>query len=91
MTDSTPSTPPTAFASARLRARLTRATGSLRALGTLVALGIIWLVFGLKSQYFFTTPNTTPAPPTPRNGGIGKRERLIGGIANTSQRNRSAG
>ena len=26
-------------------------------LGTLVALGIIWLYFGLKSQYFFTTTN----------------------------------
>jgi len=34
-----------------------RASGSVRALGTLVALAIIWLVFGLKSQYFFTEEN----------------------------------
>ena len=36
---------------------LMRASGSVRALGTLVALAIIWLVFGLKSQYFFTEEN----------------------------------
>ena len=57
MTDTTPSTPTPALVSDQLRARLTRASGSLRALGTLVALGIIWLVFSLQSKYFFTTPN----------------------------------
>jgi ribose transport system permease protein len=40
-----------------LRTRLTRASGSLRALGTLFALGLIWLFFALESQYFFTTSN----------------------------------
>ena len=40
-----------------LRTRLTRASGSLRALGTLLALGLIWLFFALESQYFFTTSN----------------------------------
>src|SRR4051812_12464081 len=57
MTDTTPSTPTPALVSDQLRARLTRASGSLRALGTLVALAIIWLVFSLQSKYFFTTPN----------------------------------
>ena len=40
-----------------LRTRLTRASSSLRALGTLFALGLIWLFFALESQYFFTTSN----------------------------------
>jgi ribose/xylose/arabinose/galactoside ABC-type transport system permease subunit len=60
MTETTPPTPAAPAADprrARLQARLTRASGSFRVLGTLVALGIIWLYFGLKSQYFFTTTN----------------------------------
>jgi ribose transport system permease protein len=36
---------------------INRASGSFRALGTLAALGLIWLYFGLSSQYFFTTTN----------------------------------
>ncbi len=36
---------------------LDRASGSYRAIGTLFAVGLIWLFFGLKSEYFFTTEN----------------------------------
>ena len=59
MTDTTPPTPatPAEPIRAQLQARLTRASGSWRVLGTLVALGFIWLYFGLKSQYFFTKVN----------------------------------
>src|SRR5262245_44974403 len=61
MTETTQPTPPAAGdadpAPGGRRALLTRASGSVRALGTLVALAIIWLVFGLKSQYFFTEEN----------------------------------
>src|SRR3954468_10582235 len=61
MTETTHDTPPPAGDAlqdrGRLRALLMRASGSVRALGTLVALAIIWLVFGLKSQYFFTEEN----------------------------------
>ena len=49
--------PPGRNLRARLRHRLGRASGSFRALGTLAALGLIWLYFGLSSQYFFTTSN----------------------------------
>jgi ribose/xylose/arabinose/galactoside ABC-type transport system permease subunit len=41
----------------RLRAGLTRASGSLRALGTLAALALIWIYFSFESQYFFTKEN----------------------------------
>lgn len=41
----------------RLRMRVNRGSGSFRALGTLIALGLIWLYFALTSQYFFTTAN----------------------------------
>lgn len=67
MEDATPNTlpdPPRGTAgsdmeSARsaVRRALDRASGSYRALGTLIALGLIWLFFGLKSEYFFTTDN----------------------------------
>jgi ribose/xylose/arabinose/galactoside ABC-type transport system permease subunit len=40
-----------------LRRGLNRAPGSYRVLGTLVALGLIWLFFAMKSEYFFTTEN----------------------------------
>lgn len=40
-----------------LRRGLNRAAGSYRALGTLVALGLIWLFFSLKSEYFLTSEN----------------------------------
>jgi ribose/xylose/arabinose/galactoside ABC-type transport system permease subunit len=40
-----------------LRAGLMRASGSLRALGTLVALAAIWLYFSFESEYFFTKEN----------------------------------
>jgi ribose/xylose/arabinose/galactoside ABC-type transport system permease subunit len=42
---------------ALLRRGINRASGSFRALGTLAALGLIWLYFSLSSQYFFTTAN----------------------------------
>jgi ribose/xylose/arabinose/galactoside ABC-type transport system permease subunit len=66
MTDTTPQTPPSAGPALTerpqgvlnlLRAGLNRASGSVRALGTLAALGLIWLYFSLESQYFFTTAN----------------------------------
>jgi ribose transport system permease protein len=61
MTETTPSTPRAtpAIAGARsqLKAGLTRASGSLRALGTLIALAIIWFFFSRESPYFFTTVN----------------------------------
>jgi ribose/xylose/arabinose/galactoside ABC-type transport system permease subunit len=66
MTDTTPQTPPSAGPApterpegvlSLLRAGLNRASGSVRALGTLAALGLIWLYFSLESQYFFTTAN----------------------------------
>src|SRR3954451_13457399 len=61
MTETTQATPPPTGDALRdhrgWRELLMRASGSVRALGTLVALAIIWLVFGLKSQYFFTTAN----------------------------------
>ena len=60
MTETTPPTPPRPRptpGAPGCRRGLTRASGSFRVLGTLVALGIIWLYFGLKSQYFFTTAN----------------------------------
>jgi ribose/xylose/arabinose/galactoside ABC-type transport system permease subunit len=40
-----------------LRRGLNRAPGSYRALGTLIALGLIWLFFTLKSEYFLTSEN----------------------------------
>ncbi|MFO1350351.1 MAG: ABC transporter permease [Gammaproteobacteria bacterium] len=40
-----------------LRRGLGHAAGFYRILGTLLALGLIWLFFGLKSEYFFTTEN----------------------------------
>ena len=40
-----------------LRAGLVRASGSVRALGTLIALAGIWVYFSIKSEYFFTEPN----------------------------------
>jgi ribose/xylose/arabinose/galactoside ABC-type transport system permease subunit len=42
---------------AAVRAGLGRASSSLRALGTLFALGLIWVFFSANSQYFFTTAN----------------------------------
>jgi len=65
MTHTTPQTPPSAGpapterAEGRnlLRGGLNRASSSVRALGTLAALGLIWLYFSLESQYFFTTAN----------------------------------
>ena len=65
MTHTTPQTPPSAGpalterAEGRnlLRGGLKRASSSVRALGTLAALGLIWLYFSLESQYFFTTAN----------------------------------
>ena len=61
MTETTQQTPPPAgdriTAQSGLKAGLMRASGSFRALGTLIALGLIWLYFGLKSQYFFTEEN----------------------------------
>ena len=40
-----------------VRRGLDRASGSYRAMGTLFAVGLIWLFFSLKSEYFFTTEN----------------------------------
>ena len=40
-----------------LRRGLNRAPGSYRALGTLLAFGLIWLFFSLKSEYFLTSEN----------------------------------
>lgn len=40
-----------------LRRGLNRAPGSYRAMGTLVALGLIWLFFTMKSEYFLTSEN----------------------------------
>jgi ribose/xylose/arabinose/galactoside ABC-type transport system permease subunit len=61
MTETTEPTPPPAGdslpAQSALRTGLTRASGSFRALGTLIALGLIWLYFSLESEYFFTTAN----------------------------------
>src|SRR5438034_9309019 len=60
MTETTPTTSSgaaTAVASEQLRTRLSRASGSLRALGTLIALALIWFYFSLESKYFFTTAN----------------------------------
>jgi ribose/xylose/arabinose/galactoside ABC-type transport system permease subunit len=66
MTHTKPQTPPSAGPALTerpegvlnlLRAGLNRASGSVRALGTLAALGLIWLYFSLESQYFFTTAN----------------------------------
>src|ERR1700732_4961298 len=62
MTDTTPQPPrPSSAARApalsQLRVGLNRASSPLRALGTLVALGLIWLFFSFESQYFFTTVN----------------------------------
>jgi len=61
MTETTQPTPPpagdTAAAPSALRAGLTRASGSLRALGTLIALALIWVYFSFESQYFFTKEN----------------------------------
>ena len=52
-----PPVPEVESARSVVRRALDRAAGSYRALGTLIALGLIWLFFGLKSQYFFTTTN----------------------------------
>ena len=62
MTDTTPQPPPPSTATrapalSQLRVGLNRASSPLRALGTLVALGLIWLFFSFESQYFFTTVN----------------------------------
>jgi ribose/xylose/arabinose/galactoside ABC-type transport system permease subunit len=61
MTETTQPTPPPAGdsipAQSAFRTGLTRASGSFRALGTLAALGLIWLYFSFESQYFFTTAN----------------------------------
>src|SRR5262245_5030132 len=40
-----------------LRAGLVRASGSVRALGTLIALAGIWIYFSFESEYFFTEAN----------------------------------
>src|SRR5262245_59181358 len=61
MTETTQTTPPPAGDVVRdqsaLRASLMRASGSVRALGTLVALAGIWTYFALKSEYFLTEAN----------------------------------
>src|SRR5262245_13058088 len=61
MTETTQTPPPpagdTAVPRSALRTNLTRASGSLRALGTLIALAVIWIYFSFESQYFFTKEN----------------------------------
>jgi ribose/xylose/arabinose/galactoside ABC-type transport system permease subunit len=61
MTEATRPLPPPAGdrtpSPSALRAGLMRASGSLRALGTLVALAVIWLYFSFESEYFFTQEN----------------------------------
>jgi ribose transport system permease protein len=61
MTATTQPTPPPAGdrlpAQSALKAGLMRASGSFRALGTLLALALIWVYFSFESQYFFTKEN----------------------------------
>ncbi|MFN8224629.1 MAG: ABC transporter permease [Gaiellales bacterium] len=52
-----PAAPDDGLSRSTARTLLDRASGSYRAVGTLVALGAIWLFFALKSEYFFTREN----------------------------------